>query len=146
MNMSIWLCGLGHLIYCPSEPIQLMKSGFFFVLLKLSHLHQVKYCRDYQQNLFLISIRLFAPFIYLDSQIQVTWLITLLEKIVTKVPVYWKCFSQLNFKDHSTAEIIVHPSVVRRAKPFAKVAVVNMCCHSVLCRADYHLLHLWVTV
>lgn len=35
--MSIWLCGPGHLIYCPSEQIYLMKNVFFFVLFKLNH-------------------------------------------------------------------------------------------------------------
>lgn len=52
------------------------------------------------------------------------------------MPIY--CFSQLNCKGHSTAEIIVHLSVVRRAKAFAQGAVVSSCCHCVLGRAGYH--------
>lgn len=130
--MSMWLCGPGHLIHCPSVLIQLMKSGFFFLLFKLSHWYQVN-CRDLSAKPFFISSRLFVPFIYLDSQIQVdTWLITFLDKAVTKVPVYCKCFSQLSCKGHSPAEIIVDPSVVRRAKAFAKGAVLSSSCRCAL--------------
>lgn len=51
----------------------------------------------------------------------------LLLKSSNRNATFSKYFSQLNVKGHSMSETIVHASLVKRAKIFAKVAVLNVC-------------------